>query len=52
MSIIRGENRVDVVVDVSIRGRLKQYSAEARDAVNYAKKKLVEILEELGKYKS
>lgn len=49
VSIIRDESGVDVIVDVSIRGRLEHYSVEAKDAINYAKKRLLEILEEFSK---
>ncbi|MEM4717234.1 MAG: hypothetical protein QXE81_00550 [Desulfurococcaceae archaeon] len=38
MSISRSPHGVDFSIDVVIRGRLEQYSREARDAVDYAKK--------------
>ncbi|MEM0031210.1 MAG: hypothetical protein QXV48_02620, partial [Desulfurococcaceae archaeon] len=45
VSVERKTDAVTVSIDVTIRGRLEQYSREAKDAVNYAKRKLIEALE-------
>ncbi|MEM0001851.1 MAG: hypothetical protein QW211_03020 [Desulfurococcaceae archaeon] len=45
VSVERKTDAVTVSIDVTIRGRLEQYGREAKDAVNYAKRKLIEALE-------
>jgi predicted RNA-binding protein Jag len=47
VSIEKTGEAVNVSIDVTIRGRLQEYREEARDAVNYAKRKLVEVLESM-----
>jgi len=45
ISIKRVSEGVDVSIEVMIRGRLANYSEEAKMAMNYAKRKLIEWLE-------
>jgi hypothetical protein len=45
ISINKEREGVDVALEVLIRGRLEEFREEARDAVSYARRKLIDWLE-------